>query len=111
MLKNKQYKVGLLTIALSMGLTGYNIDGDNGEQGVIGKSAVEIVQFHKNSTSAFAIHGASNQIEVISLVNLSTTKVGNPVADESLSSNAFTFPLSVVEKNSTGVETYAVRRC
>jgi len=26
-----------------MGLTGYNIDGDNGEQGVIGKSAVEIV--------------------------------------------------------------------
>lgn len=147
MLKNNKYKVGLLTLALSMGLTGCDIDGDNGEQGVdgeqgiggvvgndgndgkslprslnveivgrfatgiYGKSAAEIVQFHKNSNSAFAINGASNQIEVISLTNLSTTEVGNPVADESLSSNAFTFPLSVVEKNSTVVETYAVRRC
>jgi hypothetical protein len=140
MLKNKKYKLGLLTIALSLGLTGCNIDGDNGEQGldgeqgiqgvvgtdgsdgksiprslnvevvgrfatgIYGKSAAEIVQFHKNSNSAFAINGASNQIEVISLTNLSTTEVGNPVADESLSSNAFTFPLSVTVKNSAGIE-------
>jgi hypothetical protein len=140
MLKNKKYKIGLLTIALSVGLTGCNLDGDNGEQGVdgvqgiqgavgtggvegknlpralnvevvgrfatgiYGKSAAEIVQFHKNSNSAFAINSASNQIEVISLTNLSTTEVGNPVADESLSSNAFTFPLSVLVKNIAGVE-------
>jgi hypothetical protein len=140
MLKNNKFKVGLLTIALSMGLTGCNIDGNNGEEGVdgeqgiqgvigtdgsdgkslpralnvevvgrfatgiYGKSAAEIVQFHKASNSAFAINGASNQIEVISLTNLSTTEVGNPVADESLSSNAFTFPLSVTVKNTAGVE-------
>ncbi|MFB1000441.1 MAG: choice-of-anchor I family protein [Colwellia sp.] len=140
MLKNKKYKIGLLTIALSVGLTGCNLDGDNGEQGVdgvqgiqgavgtggtdgknlpralnvvivgrfatgiYGKSAAEIVQFHKNSNSAFAINSASNQIEVINLTNLSTTEVGNPLADESLSSNAFTFPLSVVVKNSVGDE-------
>jgi hypothetical protein len=140
MLKNNKFKVGLLTIALSIGLTGCNIDGDNGKEGVdgekgiqgvigtdgsdgkslpralnvevvgrfatgiYGKSAAEIVQFHKTSNSAFAINGASNQIEVISLTNLSTTEVGNPTADESLSSNAFTFPLSVTVKNAAGVE-------
>lgn len=140
MLKNKKYKVELLTMALLVGLTGCNLDGDNGEQGVdgaqgiqgavgtsgtdgknlpralnvevvgrfatgiYGKSAAEIVQFHKNSNSAFAINSASNQIEVISLTNLSTTEVGNPIADESLSSNAFTFPFSVLVKNSDGVE-------
>ncbi|MFQ3194072.1 MAG: hypothetical protein ACI9N3_000885, partial [Colwellia sp.] len=89
MLKNNKFKVGLLTIALSIGLTGCNIDGDNGEDGVdgeqgiqgvvgtvgsdgkslpralnvevvgrfatgiYGKSAAEIVQFHKASNSAF----------------------------------------------------------
>jgi hypothetical protein len=140
MLKNNKFKVGLLTVALSMGFTGCNIDGDNGEEGVdgeqgiqgvigsdgsdgkslpralnvevvgrfatgiYGKSAAEIVQFHKKSNSAFAINSASNQLEVISLTNLSTTEVGNPIADESLSSNAFTFPLSVAVKNSTGDE-------
>ncbi|MGB2742728.1 MAG: choice-of-anchor I family protein [Cognaticolwellia sp.] len=143
MLKINKYKAGLLTIALSMGLSGCNIDGDNGEQGVdgdqgiqgvvgtdgsdgsdgkslpralnvevvgrfatgiYGKSAAEIVQFHKNSNSAFAINGASNQIEVINLTDLSTTEVGDPVADESLSSSAFTFPLSVSVKNTLGVE-------
>ena len=143
MLKINKYKAGLLTIALSMGLSGCDIDGDNGEQGVAGaqgiqgvvgtdgsdgsdgkslpralnvevvgrfatgiygKSAAEIVQFHKNSNSAFAINGASNQIEVINLTDLSTTEVGDPVADESLSSSAFTFPLSVAVKNTLGVE-------
>jgi len=72
--------------------------------GIYGKSAAEIVQFHKTSNAAFSINGASNQIEVISLSNLSTTEVGNPIGDESLSSNAFTFPLTVTVKNSTGVE-------
>ena len=140
MLKINKYKAGLLTVALSMALSGCNLDGDNGEQGVegaqgipgvvgtdgsdgkslprelnvevvgrfatgiYGKSAAEIVQFHKNSNSAFAINGAANQIEVINLTDLSTTEVGNPVADESLSSSAFTFPLSVSVKNSSGVE-------
>ena len=143
MLKINKYKLGLLTVALSMGLSGCNFDGDNGEQGVdgaqgisgvvgtdgtngsdgkslprtlnvevvgrfatgiYGKSAAEIVQFHKNSNAAFAINGAANQIEVINLANLSTTEVGDPVADESLSSSAFTFPLSVLVKNTSGVE-------
>ena len=143
MLKINKYKLGLLTVALSMGLSGCNFDGDNGKQGVegaqgipgvvgtdgtngsdgkslpralnvevvgrfatgiYGKSAAEIVQFHKNSNSAFAINGAANQIEVINLANLSTTEVGDPVADESLSSSAFTFPLSVSVKNTSGVE-------
>ena len=140
MLKINKYKAGLLTVALSMALSGCNLDGDNGEQGIdgaqgipgvvgtdgsdgkslprelnvevvgrfatgiYGKSAAEIVQFHKNSNSAFAINGAANQIEVINLTDLSTTEVGNPVADESLSSSAFTFPLSVSVKNSSGFE-------
>ena len=128
---NNNYKVGVLALALSMALTGCVSDGDDGEQGtpgvdgndgknlpraldveivgrfatgIYGKSAAEIVQFHKSSNSAFAINGASNQIEVISLTNLSTTQVGNPIADESLTSNAFTFPLSVSVTNSAGIE-------
>lgn len=60
-----------------------------------GKSASEIVQFHKNSQSAFAINAALNQIEVISLSGLASDEVANPVADESLSSTAFSFPASV----------------
>jgi hypothetical protein len=143
MLTNKIYKIGILTSALLISLTGCNTDGDNGQQGIngdqgiqgvdgtdgvdgvngkslprelnievvgrfatgiYGKSAAEIVQFHKSSNSAFAINAASNQIEVINLANLPTTEVSNPVADESLSSNAFTFPLTVAVKDSSGIE-------
>lgn len=63
--------------------------------GSYGKSAAEIVQFHKTSNSAFAINGDANQIEVIDLSLLSTTAVASPVSDESLTSKAFTFADSV----------------
>jgi hypothetical protein len=72
--------------------------------GIYGKSAAEIVQFHKSSNSAFAINGATNQIEVISLTNLSTVQVGNPVSDESLTSNAFSFPSTITVKDNNAVE-------
>jgi hypothetical protein len=73
--------------------------------GVYGKSAAEIVQFHAASQSVFAINGASNQIEVISLSTLPTVEVGNPLNDESLSSVAFTFPESVMVEDAQGVNT------
>ncbi|MBC3766070.1 choice-of-anchor I family protein [Neptunicella marina] len=72
---------------------------------IYGKSAAEIVQFHKTSASAFAINSASNHIEVISLVNLPTTEVGSPVSDQSLSSTAFTYPTSVTVNNSDSSQT------
>lgn len=120
-----------MSLALSLVITGCEFDADDGAQGVsgsngadgkslpralnvevvgrfatgtYGKSAAEIVQFHKTSNSAFAINGADNHIEVISLTNLSTTEVGNPVADESLRSNAFTFPLTVTVTDLVGLE-------
>ncbi|MEW6995849.1 choice-of-anchor I family protein [Colwelliaceae bacterium MEBiC 14330] len=137
-IKNCTY--GLLTIALSMAISGCTLDGEDGAQGangsdglpglvgengqdgqsiptslnievvgrfatgVYGKSAAEIVQFHKNSNSAFAINGDANQIEIISLTNLSTTEVSQPVSDESLTSTAFTFPDSVSVKTTTGAD-------
>ena len=88
MYKNKKCKLGLLALAISLGLTGCDLDGKDGDQGLIGlkgelggvgnngddgkslpralnvevvgrfatgiygKSAAEIVQFHKNSNSA-----------------------------------------------------------
>ncbi|WP_088329136.1 choice-of-anchor I family protein [Lacimicrobium sp. SS2-24] len=70
--------------------------------GVYGKSAAEIVQFHRTSSSAFAINADANQIEVISLAAIPTSAVGNPLNDESLSSVAFTFPASVSVANSEG---------
>lgn len=60
--------------------------------GVYGKSAAEIVQFHGTSNSIFAVNGATNQIEKISIANISTAGVGNPINDESLSSTPFSFP-------------------
>jgi hypothetical protein len=138
---NNKFKITLLSVALFMGLTGCDLDGEQGtagiqgatgEQGITGndgnslprelaievvgrfatgtygKSAAEIVQFHKNSNSIFAINGAVNQIEVISLANLSTTQVSNPVSDESLSSIAFTFPETVTVKNTNGEESIIV---
>jgi DNA-binding beta-propeller fold protein YncE len=72
--------------------------------GVYGKSAAEIVQFHPASQSVFAVNGDTNQIEVISLVNIPTVEVGNPINDESLSSTAFTFPDSVTVKDSQGLD-------
>ena len=63
--------------------------------GIYGKSAAEIVQFHRTSQSVFAINAALNQIEVIPLANLPVAAVGNGVTDDSLSSTAFTFPDSV----------------
>ena len=140
MYKNIKCKLGLLALAISLGLTGCDLDGKDGDQGLIGiqgeqgvagnngndgktlprslnvevvgrfatgiygKSAAEIVQFHKSSNSAFAINGATNQIEVINLANLSVTASSNPTSDESLSSSAFTFPLSVSVKSSSGFD-------
>ncbi len=70
--------------------------------GAYGKSAAEIVQFHKKSNSAFAVNGDVNQIEVISLAALPTEAVASPVSDESLTSTAFTFPSEVTVKDSDG---------
>ena len=62
---------------------------------IAGKSAAEIVQFHHASQSAFAVNSALNQIEVIALTNLPTTRVGSPKTDTSLSSTALNFPNEV----------------
>ena len=72
--------------------------------GIYGKSAAEIVQFHKASNSAFAINAAENRIEVISLANLPIAAVGNGITDDSLSSVPFTFPDSVTVKSSDGTD-------
>ena len=72
--------------------------------GIYGKSAAEIVQFHKASNSAFAVNAAENRIEVISLANLPIAAVGNGITDASLSSVPFTFPDSVTVQNSDGTE-------
>jgi len=60
--------------------------------GVYGKSAAEIVQFHKGSQSVFAVNAANNRIDVINLENISTTRVTNPISDQSLSAHPLTFP-------------------
>lgn len=70
--------------------------------GIYGKSAAEIVQFHKASNSAFAINAAENRIEVISLANLPIAAVGNGITDDSLSSVPFTFANSVSVKDGQG---------
>ncbi|WP_372626010.1 choice-of-anchor I family protein [Arsukibacterium sp.] len=72
--------------------------------GIYGKSAAEIVQFHKTSNSAFAINSADNQIEVINLTNLPITAVGNGITDDSLSSVPFTFADTVTVKDATGAD-------
>jgi hypothetical protein len=72
--------------------------------GVYGKSAAEIVQFHAASQSIFAVNGGANQIEVISLANLPSVEVGNPINDESLNSSAFTFASSVMVKGSQDMD-------
>lgn len=70
----------------------------------VGKSAAEIVQFHQESQSAFAINGAANQIEVISLANLPKSQVPSPATDTSLTSTPFTFidEVEVVVNDQTG---------
>lgn len=70
--------------------------------GIYGKSAAEIVQFHKASNSAFAINAAENRIEVIALANLPIAAAGNGITDDSLSSVPFTFADSVSVKDAQG---------
>ena len=70
--------------------------------GIYGKSAAEIVQFHKASNSVFAINAAENRIEVIPLANLPIAAVGNGITDDSLSSVPFTFADSVSVKDDAG---------
>ncbi|WP_205620427.1 choice-of-anchor I family protein [Arsukibacterium perlucidum] len=76
--------------------------------GIYGKSAAEVVQFHKTSNSAFAINSADNQIEVINLTNLPITAVGNGITDDSLSSVPFTFADTVTVKNDAGADVSVV---
>ncbi|MDX1539293.1 choice-of-anchor I family protein [Arsukibacterium sp.] len=72
--------------------------------GIYGKSAAEIVQFHKPSNSAFAINAAANQIEVINLTNLPVAAVGNGITDDSLTSVPFTFADTATVKNEAGAD-------
>lgn len=69
---------------------------------IYGKSAAEIIQFHQQSQSAFAINAALNHIEVIDLTGLPTSAVANPIADASLNSNALSLPTSVSVINESG---------
>lgn len=71
---------------------------------IYGKSAAEIVQFHNASGAAFAVNGATNQIEVISLSSLGTTEVGNPITDTSLTSQSFSFADSATVKDAAGLD-------
>ncbi|MEO3866587.1 choice-of-anchor I family protein [Rheinheimera fenheensis] len=125
-------KRSLLALSLVSILSGCSLDGDDGAvgatgpagqtgqpgkdlpralnievigrftTGIYGKSAAEIVQFHKASNSAFAINAAENRIEVIALANLSIAAVGNGITDDSLSSVPFTFANSVSVKDAQG---------
>lgn len=71
---------------------------------VYGKSAAEVVQFHSASGAAFAVNAASNEIEVISLSNIGTTEVGNPITDTSLTSQSISFSDSVTVKDDMGAD-------
>jgi len=125
-------KRSLLALSIMTILSGCSLDGDDGaagatgpagdagqpgknlprelsievvgrfNTGIYGKSAAEIVQFHKASNSAFAINAADNQIEVIALANLPVAAVGNGITDDSLSSVPFTFADSVSVKDGGG---------
>lgn len=125
-------KRSLLALSIMTILSGCSLDGDDGaagatgpagdagqpgknlprelsievvgrfNTGTYGKSAAEIVQFHKASNSAFAINAADNQIEVIALANLPVAAVGNGITDDSLSSVPFTFADSVSVKDGGG---------
>jgi hypothetical protein len=125
-------KRSLLALSIITILSGCSLDGDDGAAGatgqagdagqpgknlprelsievvgrfntaIYGKSAAEIVQFHKASNSAFAINAADNQIEVIALANLPVAAVGNGITDDSLSSVPFTFADSVSVKDDAG---------
>lgn len=125
-------KRSLLALSLVSILSGCSLDGDDGAvgatgpagqtgqpgkdlpralnievigrftTGIYGKSAAEIVQFHKASNSAFAINAAENRIEVIALANLPIAAVGNGITDDSLSSVPFTFANSVSVKDAQG---------
>ncbi|MDP2716871.1 choice-of-anchor I family protein [Rheinheimera sp.] len=125
-------KRSLLALSIMTILSGCSLDGDDGaagatgpagdagqpgknlprelsievvgrfNTGIYGKSAAEIVQFHKASNSAFAINAADNQIEVIALANLPVAAVGNGITDDSLSSVPFTFADSVSVKDGAG---------
>ncbi|MFT4939816.1 MAG: DNA-binding beta-propeller fold protein YncE [Paraglaciecola sp.] len=71
---------------------------------IYGKSAAEIVEFHKNSHSAFAVNSATSQIDVINLTSLPTVPVGDPITDISINSEAFTYPSSVTVKDAAGMD-------
>lgn len=77
--------------------------------GIYGQSAAEIVQFHPASKSAFAINGALNRIEVISLEGIGDSEVAMPVADESLYSAGFEFAPKVTAARA-GANSSSVQR-
>ena len=72
--------------------------------GVYGKSAAEIVQYHKASQRAFAINGANNHLESISLSSLPTSAVTNAFSDNSLSSTSISTPDQVNVMTANGVQ-------
>lgn len=70
--------------------------------GIYGKSAAEIVQFHANSNAVFTVNGDSGQVDVISLLNLPSVGVGNPLNNESLSAAPFALPSRVEVQDEQG---------
>lgn len=98
-----------LTLEVVGRFSANDLDSFDSENNLFGKSAAEIVQFHRASNSAFAVNGAENQIEVISLAELPTEAVVSPMTDHSLTSTEFTFPSSIdVADGSGGIKTLAL---
>ena len=61
-----------------------------------GEGAAEIVAFHKSSDSIFAINGdLGNRIEVVSLENLPSQAMANPLTETNLSGVVYDLPLTV----------------
>lgn len=61
-----------------------------------GEGAAEIVQYHQNSNSVFAINGdLGNRVEVVALQNISNQALASPLTDFNLSGITYDLPTSV----------------
>ncbi|OEF27592.1 choice-of-anchor I family protein [Vibrio rumoiensis] len=65
------------------------------QTGIYGEAGAEIVDYHKNTQSAYVVDGAKNRIDIISLSKLPTTAINNPLTANTLTAMHLNLPEKV----------------
>lgn len=124
-------RLTLVASAITLGLSGCVLDGDDGAvgqpgtpgtpgqnaqigistkavarfvTGTYGGGAAEITQYHSASKRIFVVNGAANRVEILDASGIKSTELTDAITANTLTSAPLTMPATVTVKNAGGAD-------